>query len=73
MPLISQLSTKGQASIPAELREKYGLAPGTRLAWEDQGDHIIVRPVTHEFIRRLQGCTKGAGALREATHRDDKR
>ncbi len=72
MPLITQLSTKGQASVPAELREKYGLQPGSRLAWEDHDDYIVVRPVTRAFIRSLRGMTKGAGDLRERTHRDDK-
>lgn len=72
MPLITQLSTKGQASVPAELRQKYKLEPGSRIAWEDHGDCIIVRPVTPDFIRSLRGMTKGAGELREKAHRDDK-
>lgn len=72
MALISHLSTKGQASIPAELREKYGINPGTRLAWEDQGDCIVVRPVTPAYIRSLRGISKGASAQRERDHRDDK-
>ena len=73
MALITQLSTKGQASVPAELREKYGLEAGSRISWEDQGDCILVRPVTPRFIRSLRGITKGAGAHRERIHRDAKR
>jgi antitoxin PrlF len=39
----SKLTAQGQISVPAEVRRKLGLAPGSVLEWEEQGDHIIVR------------------------------
>ena len=68
----SQISSKGQLVIPAELRAEMNLAPGTKVSIQRQGNSLILHPVTPEFIDGLIGCTKGAGAEREQMHRDDK-
>jgi hypothetical protein len=47
------------------------LSVGTKIAVERDGNAIVLRPITAEFIRSLRGCTRGAGAERERTHRDD--
>jgi len=39
----SKLTAQGQISVPAEVRRRLGLAPGSVLEWEEQGDHIVVR------------------------------
>jgi len=39
----SKLTAQGQISVPAEVRRKLGLAPGSVLEWEEQGDHVLVR------------------------------
>jgi antitoxin PrlF len=39
----SKLTAQGQISVPAEIRRKLGLAPGSVLEWEEEGDHVIVR------------------------------
>ncbi len=39
----SKLTAQGQISVPAEIRRKLGLAPGSVLEWDEQGDEIIVR------------------------------
>jgi AbrB family looped-hinge helix DNA binding protein len=65
------LSTKGQIIIPAELREELNLAPGTKLSIRREGQTLVLRPITQEFIDSLCGSTKGLGDLRERMHRDD--
>lgn len=65
------LSTKGQIIIPAELREELKLAPGTRMSIRREGQTLVLRPITPEFIDSLCGSTQGLGALREQMHRDD--
>ena len=65
------LSTKGQIIIPAEIREEMKLSVGTRLSIQRDGQTLILRPITPEFIDSLCGSTKGMGKLREAMHRDD--
>lgn len=41
----SKLTSQGQISVPAEIRRKLGLVPGSVLEWEDEGDHVVVRRV----------------------------
>jgi AbrB family looped-hinge helix DNA binding protein len=74
MKVYGQLSSKGQIVIPAEFRERYGLAAGTRVAIEAQGDCIVLRPITEAFIESLRGCLKGPSLseVREREHRDDR-
>lgn len=73
--LYSQVSTKGQMVIPAELRDALHLKPGTRVALQREGDTIILQPITDDFIDSIPGSLRGPslGDLRERQHRDDKR
>ena len=73
--LYSQVSTKGQMVIPAELREALDLKPGTRVALQREGNTIVLHPITDDFIDSIPGSLSGPslGALRERQHRDDKR
>jgi AbrB family looped-hinge helix DNA binding protein len=41
-----QVTRKGQVTIPLELREKYELSEGSRVAFEDAGDSIVIRKAT---------------------------
>ena len=42
----SKLTAQGQISVPAEVRRRLGLGPGSVLEWEEDGDAIIVRRAT---------------------------
>jgi len=39
----SKLTAQGQISVPAEVRRKLGLAPGSVLEWEEDGERVVVR------------------------------
>jgi antitoxin PrlF len=39
----SKLTVQGQISVPAEVRRKLGLAPGSVLEWHEEGAHYVVR------------------------------
>lgn len=56
-------TAKGQIVIPVELRRKYGITQGTKIVVIDNGDEIVLRPVTRKRIARLRGVLKGSGAL----------
>jgi AbrB family looped-hinge helix DNA binding protein len=56
-------TVKGQILIPAALRKKYGITEGTKITILDNGDEIILRPMTRERIKKLRGSLKGSGAL----------
>jgi antitoxin PrlF len=39
----SRLTSQGQISIPAEIRRRLGLEPGSVIEWEETPDGIMVR------------------------------
>ena len=39
----SKLTAQGQISVPAQIRRKLGVGPGSVLEWEEDGETIIVR------------------------------
>ncbi len=53
------VTTKGQVVIPARLRRKLGIKPGTRLMFDEKNSLLIVRPVTEAYIGSLQGVLAG--------------
>lgn len=42
-PPQSKITAQGQISVPAEIRRKLGVGPGSVLEWEEQGDRVVVR------------------------------
>ena len=57
-------TTKGQIVIPASLRRKYGIKVGTKILVYDDGERIILKPVTEQYLKGLQDALKGKGALK---------
>jgi len=41
----SRLTAQGQISVPAEIRRRLGLGPGSVLEWDEEGEKIVVRRV----------------------------
>jgi AbrB family looped-hinge helix DNA binding protein len=39
----SKLTAQGQISVPAEVRRRLGVGPGSVLEWDAEGEQIIVR------------------------------
>ena len=54
---------KGQIVIPATLRRKYGIKNGTKIVITDNGDSIVLKPVTEQYLKNLQGSLRGKGGL----------
>ncbi len=46
----SRLTVKGQITLPKEMRERFGLQPGDRVALEAESDAIKVRPVRRTIL-----------------------
>ncbi len=57
-------TVKGQIVIPAALRRKYGIKKGTKIIVTDTGDGIVLKPVTEQYLKNLQGSLKGKGGLK---------
>jgi antitoxin PrlF len=41
----SRLTAQGQISVPAAVRRKLGLGPGSTLEWHEVGENVVVRRV----------------------------
>jgi len=39
----SKLTAQGQISVPAEVRQRLGVGPGSVLEWDEQDDQVVVR------------------------------
>ncbi len=39
----SKVTAQGQISVPAEVRKKLGIGPGSILEWDESDDQIVVR------------------------------
>jgi AbrB family looped-hinge helix DNA binding protein len=39
----SKLTAQGQISVPAEVRKKLGVSPGSVLEWDELHDEVVVR------------------------------
>lgn len=39
----SKLTAQGQISVPAEVRKKLGVGPGSVLEWDEEDDQVVVR------------------------------
>jgi len=41
----TKINGKGQVTIPAELRERFGIRKGTRIEWTRDGTRLVLTPV----------------------------
>ena len=56
----SKLTAQGQISVPAKVRRKLGLGPGSVLEWDDDGEKVVLRRIgryTSEDVHRLLFAT----------------
>lgn len=58
--MISTISAKGWVVIPAELRRKYHLAPGTKVEIVDNHGVLTIIPITVDLIEKgeVNGAVK---------------
>ena len=49
------MTEEGHAPVPAEIRQKLGIGPGSVLEWQEEGDRVVLRKAgryTSEDIHR---------------------
>jgi AbrB family looped-hinge helix DNA binding protein len=57
----AKVKAKGQIVIPVDIRRKFRIEEGTRVAFlEDQG-RLFIQPVTDDFIEGMKGALAGRG------------
>ena len=48
----------------ADCRRSLGIKKGTRVLVFQEGDTIVLKPITPRYIRGLRGSLKGSGTLK---------
>lgn len=72
MKLQAKITSKGQITVPLEVRKRLGVNPGDKIVFEENQDDVItVRPVGKESVfEKYRGIgTPGIGSGREAVIR----
>ena len=52
-PIESKITSQGQVSVPAPIRQKLGLAPGSKVQWCVHGEEVLVRRATTHTSREI--------------------
>ncbi len=63
---IATVSPKGWIVIPAELRKKYDLQPGSKVVLVDYGGVIAIVPAMPDPVEESAGMLKGGPSLTKA-------
>lgn len=56
----SKVTAQGQVSVPAKVRQRLGVGPGSVLEWDEEGDRVVVRKAgrySSEDIHRVLFAT----------------
>lgn len=51
----STMTSKGQIVVPAKLRRRHGLKPGTKVYFIERDGEILFQPVTREYLKSVHG------------------
>lgn len=61
--MIAKVTTSGQVSLPAPVRKRWGTA---QVVIEDEGDHVVVRPLPADPVAAACGSLNRRGPSSEA-------
>jgi len=67
------VTTKGQVVIPVKIRRKYGMKKGTKIAFIEQGDKVIIQPLDKEYFNKLAGILDEKGKMLKSLMDDKKK
>ena len=54
----AHVTSKGQLVVPARIRRKYGIKPGTKICFIERDREVLFQPVTKEYIQSVRGMLK---------------
>ena len=66
------VTSKGQIVIPSSIRKRLGIKAGTKIQIFEEGERIVLQPVTADYVRKLRGSLKGSGALKTLEEERDR-
>ncbi|HEX16513.1 MAG TPA: AbrB/MazE/SpoVT family DNA-binding domain-containing protein [Deltaproteobacteria bacterium] len=65
-PMQAKVSKKGWVVIPAPLRKRFGLTPGTVVELREEEGKILILPRTEDSVKELYGQLAGKISLTDA-------
>ena len=69
----SVITSKGQIVIPVKIRRKYGMKNGTKVAFIEQGDKLIVQPLDKDYFNKLAGILDEKGKMLKSLMQDKRK
>ncbi|MGD9629103.1 MAG: AbrB/MazE/SpoVT family DNA-binding domain-containing protein [Pyrinomonadaceae bacterium] len=66
----SKITAQGQISVPARIRQKLGLGPGSVIEWEEHGDEVVVKRATLYTLEDLHKSLFPKGPPRRRSLRE---
>ncbi|HIJ89171.1 MAG TPA: AbrB/MazE/SpoVT family DNA-binding domain-containing protein [Desulfuromonadales bacterium] len=67
--MLSNVTTKGQVTIPAEIRTRFQIRPNDRVDFFIDGERIIITPV--RTLKQLRGSIATVGPSTIVTEREE--
>lgn len=64
MPTLSKVTSQGQISVPAEVRKKLAIGPGSILEWEERDGEYVVKRSGHYTSAQLHAALFPGGSSR---------
>lgn len=66
----SRVTAQGQISVPAEVRKRLGVGPGSVLEWEEKGGELVVRRAGKYSSADIHAAVFPRGAPRPKSSKD---
>ena len=57
----SAVNAKGQVVIPADIRDRFDIKQGTKIAFVEEQGRLFLQPVTDAFIESMRGSLAKRG------------
>jgi AbrB family looped-hinge helix DNA binding protein len=64
------VTSKGQLVVPAKLRRRYGIKPGTKVCFIERRNEILFQPITKEYVRSVCGMLKSETSVTQELLRE---
>ncbi len=69
----SVVTIKGQIVVPARIRRKFGIKKGTKIAFIEQNNKLIIQPLDGSYFGAMAGILGTKGKLLRSLKEDKKR
>jgi len=68
----SIVTVKGQIVVPAKIRKKFGIKKGTKIAFIEQNNKLIIQPLDKSYFEALAGMLGTEGDMLKSLMEDKK-